>query len=99
MIRSDGRRKRAIEHLATALTECFEESTESVRTELKADRAEMGSRLDRQGESLREMGSRLDRQDESLREVGSRLDRQDDTLRMVWTQCGGNQNQRLPVDD
>ena len=35
---------------------------------------------------------RLDRQDDTLR-------RQNDTLRMIWTQCGGKPEQRLPVDD
>ena len=35
---------------------------------------------------------RFDRQDETLR-------RQNDTLRMIWTQCGGKSDQRLPVDD
>lgn len=27
-----------------------------------------------------------------------RLDRQDETLRMIWTQCGGKEGQRLPID-
>ena len=31
--------------------------------------------------------------------IEGRLDRQDDTLRMIWTQCGGRSDQRLPVDD
>ena len=32
------------------------------------------------------------RHDETLR-------RQNDTLRMIWTQCGGKPEQRLPADD
>ena len=32
-------------------------------------------------------------------ELGPRFDRQDDTLRMMWRQCGGDPNRRLPVDD
>ena len=31
--------------------------------------------------------------------VEARLDKQDATLRMIWTQCGGKPDQRLPVDD
>lgn len=31
--------------------------------------------------------------------IDTRLDKQDDTLRMIWTQCGGKSDQRLPVDD
>lgn len=31
--------------------------------------------------------------------VDARLDRQDETLRMMWKQCGGDANQRLPIDD
>lgn len=31
--------------------------------------------------------------------VDARLDKQDDTLRMIWQQCGGKADQRLPIDD
>ena len=31
--------------------------------------------------------------------VDTRLDKQDATLRMIWTQCGGKADQRLPIDD
>ena len=31
--------------------------------------------------------------------IDTRLDKQDDTLRMIWTQCGGKADQRLPIDD
>ena len=40
----------------------------------------------------KELEPRLDRMD-------GRLDRQDDTLRMIWKQCGGNADQRLPIDE
>ncbi|MDE0456528.1 MAG: hypothetical protein OXI15_04480 [Chromatiales bacterium] len=43
--------------------------------------------------------ARLDRVDARLDRVDTRLDKQDDTLRMIWTQCGGKSDQRLPVDD
>ena len=32
------------------------------------------------------------------RRMDIRLDKQDDTLRMIWTQCGGKKDQRLPID-
>ncbi|MDD9984188.1 MAG: hypothetical protein OXU81_22990 [Gammaproteobacteria bacterium] len=42
---------------------------------------------------------RFDRQDETLRRQNETLRRQNETLRMIWTQCGGKSDQRLPVDD
>ena len=32
-------------------------------------------------------------------QMDTRLDKQDDTLRMIWKQCGGKSDQRLPIDD
>ena len=32
-------------------------------------------------------------------EFGPRFDRQDGTLRLMWRQCGGDPDRRLPVDD
>ena len=32
-------------------------------------------------------------------EFGPRFDRQDETLRLIWRQCGGDPDRRLPVDD
>ena len=32
-------------------------------------------------------------------ELIPRLDKQDATLRMVWRQCGGRADERLPIDD
>ena len=32
-------------------------------------------------------------------EFGTRFDRQDATLRLMWRQCGGDPDRRLPVDD
>lgn len=37
--------------------------------------------------------------DSRFEKVETRLDKQDATLRMIWTQCGGKPDQRLPVDD
>ena len=39
------------------------------------------------------------RMEPRFEKIEGRLDRQDDTLRMIWTQCGGRSDQRLPVDD
>ena len=55
---------RPTEGLASALTECFEAAVEA-----------------------------------GTKHVGSRLDKQDDTLRLFWKQLGGDENQRLPIDD
>ena len=45
-------------------------------------------------------GKRFERRMEPRFEaMDTRLDKQDDTLRMIWTQCGGKSDQRLPVDD
>ena len=32
-------------------------------------------------------------------DFGPRFDRQDETLRLMWRQCGGDPDRRLPVDD
>ena len=39
------------------------------------------------------------RMEPRFEQIDTRLDKQDDTLRMIWTQCGGKPDQRLPVDD
>ena len=85
MSRPGGRRVRAIEGLAAALQECFDASIEAAEKRFEP-------RFDRQDETLRQQNETLRRQDETLR-------RQNHTLRMIWTQCGGKSDQRLPVDD
>ena len=45
------------------------------------------------------MEPRFERMDRRFEKMDARLDRQDDTLRMIWTQCGGDAGQRLPIDD
>ena len=67
----NGRQKRAIEGLATALQECFDSSIEVAEK----------------------------RMEPRFEKIDTRLDKQDDTLRMIWTQCGGKPDQRLPIDD
>ena len=39
------------------------------------------------------------RMEPRFEKIDTRLDKQDDTLRMIWTQCGGKADQRLPIDD
>ena len=45
------------------------------------------------------MEPRFEQIDTRFEQIDTRLDKQDDTLRMIWTQCGGKPDQRLPVDD
>ena len=78
MSRPNGRQKRAIEGLATALQECFDVSIEVAE---------------------KRMESRFEKIDTRFEKIDTRLDKQDDTLRMIWTQCGGKADQRLPIDD
>lgn len=54
--------------------------------------AESGAR--RVGEEIRS-----EIRSEIQAEFGPRFDRQDETLRLVWRQCGGDPDRRLPVDD
>ena len=45
------------------------------------------------------MEPRFEKIDARFEQIDSRLDKQDDTLRMIWTQCGGKADRRLPIDD
>ena len=75
MSRPNGRQKRAIEGLATALQECFDVSIEVAEKRFEQ------------------------RMEPRFEKIDTRFDKQDDTLRMIWTQCGGSPDQRLPIDD
>ena len=86
MSKSNGRHKRAIENLAAALNECFEASSERA-AEKAAESVKTELKAD-----MHAMEARLNRR------MDIRLDKQDDTLRMIWTQCGGKKDQRLPID-
>lgn len=85
MSRPNGRQRRAIEGLAAALQECLDASIESA-----------GKRMEPRFEKIE---GRLDKQDDTLGRQDDTLRRQNHTLRMIWTQCGGKADQRLPVDD
>ena len=82
MSRPNGRQKRAIEGLATALQECFDVSIEVAEKRFE-----------------QRMEPRFEKIDTRLEKIDTRLEKQDDTLRMIWTQCGGKADQRLPIDD
>ena len=75
MSRPNGRQKRAIEGLATALQECFDASIDVAEKRFEK------------------------RMEPRFGKIDTRLDKQDDTLRMIWKQCGGKADQRLPIDD
>ena len=87
MSKANGRQARAIQGLAAALQECLDSAVESGARQVREEvRAELGPRFDRHREEIRA-------------EFGPRFDRQDDTLRLMWRQCGGDPDRRLPVDD
>ena len=95
----NGRQKRAIENLASALNECFDAAVEKSTEAAQQNRQEVNARLDRQDDTLRQHGDTLRQQGDTLRQQGDTLRQQNETLRMIWTQCGGKTNVRLPVDD
>ena len=111
MSKPNGRQKRAIENLAAALNECFEAAVEAGENRTKAV---LDEALDAQNKTLNEaldaqnrtLNEALDAQnktlnktlDEALSAQNKTLDAQTETLRMIWQQCGGRPDQRLPID-
>ena len=96
MSTSDGRQARAIQGLAAALQECLDSAAETgarrVREETRDEvRTEIRNVV--RSEVRNEVANVV------RGEVGPRLDRQDETLRLIWRQCGGDPDRRLPVDD
>ena len=89
MSRPNGRRQRAIEGLATALQECFDASIDVAEKRFEK----------RMEPRFEQIDTRFEQIDTRFEQIDTRLDKQDDTLRMIWTQCGGKPDQRLPVDD
>ena len=95
MSKANGRRARAIQGLAAALQECLDSAVESSARQVRQEvRAEIGPRFD----SAVESSARQVRQ-EVRADIGPRFDRQDATLRLMWRQCGGDPDRRLPIDD
>ena len=88
-----------MQRLATALRDCVDPPGRDERTaELAAaltecfDAAVEGGTKRAKEEIRDEFGPRFDKMD-------GRLDKQDETLRMIWRQCGGPEDTRLPIDD
>ena len=99
MSRPGGRRTRAIEGLAAALQECFDASIEAAEKRFEPRFEKQDEILRRQDETQRRQDETQRRQNETLRSHDETLRQQNDTLRMIWSQCGGKSDQRLPVDD
>ena len=87
MSKPNGRQKKALEALAEALSPPPVERLAEALTEC-FDAATEGA-----AERAAERAA-----DRVKTELEPRLDRQDATLRMIWTQCGGNKDERLPID-
>ena len=110
MSRPGGRRARAIEGLAAALQECFDASIEAAEKRFEPRFARQDEILRHVKETQRQQNETLKetqrqqsetqrQQNETQRRHDETLRQQNDTLRMIWTQCGGKPERRLPVDD
>ena len=85
MGKTNGRQRRKnIERLADALQDCFDEAANTA-----AERAANAA-------VERAASAAADRFDTKWRPL---VDKQNETLRMIWRQCGGKPEQRLPIDD
>ena len=62
------------------------------------DTEELAAALQESLDSAAERGA-IRAKEEIRTEFGPRFDRIDETLRMVWKQCGGKKDERLPIDD
>ena len=89
-----------IQRLAKALRpseERFTRLAEALRPS-EEETVELAAALQGCLDSAVEQGAR--RAEERIEaKFGPRFDKQDETLRMVWRQCGGDENKRLPIDD
>lgn len=86
MSKANGRQKRALEGLAAALAECFEAAVEAGE---KRTRAVLNEALSAHKQTL----------DKALNAQNEALSAQNRTLRMIWQQCGGRPDRRLPIDE
>lgn len=108
MSKANGRQKRALEGLAAALTECFEAAVEAGE---QRTRAVLNEALSAHEQTLdetlnahkRTLDEALNAQNRTLnaqnRTLNEALSAQNRTLRMIWQQCGGRPDQRLPIDE
>ena len=110
MSKPNGRQKRAIEGLAAALQECFDASSELAEKRMEKRNeprfAKIDDRFEQVDARFEQVDARFEQVDARFEQVDARFDKmethlgkQDDTLRMIWTQCGGKADQRLPIDD
>ena len=103
MSEPNGRTKRAIEGLAAALHECLDAAVESSERRCRSVMDErfrkQDERFQLQDERFQLQDERFLQQDETLRRQDETLQKQNETLRMIWQQCGGRPEQRLPIDD
>ena len=106
----NGRQKRAIEGLAAALQECFDASIEVAEKRMEnryeprfekidARFEQVDARFEQVDARFEQVDARFEQVDTRFDRMEVRLDKQDDTLRMIWMQCGGRADQRLPIDD
>ena len=111
MSASDGRQARAIQGLAAALQECLDSAAESgarrvreeIRDKVRTDirnvvRSEVRDVVRSEVRDVVRSEVRNEVANVVRDEVGPRLDRQDETLRLIWRQCGGDPDRRLPCD-
>ena len=89
MSKSNGRhRRRNIERLASALQDCLDEAADTA-AKTAADTVAKATA----DTAAKAAADRLDAKWRPL------FDQQNETLRMIWQQCGGKAEQRLPIDD
>ena len=86
MSKPDG--SQPIQRLASALRDCVDPPGRDERT------AELAAALTECFDAAVEAGAKRVKA-----EWEPRFDKQDATLRMIWSQCGGDENRRLPIDD
>ena len=93
MSKANGQQRRKnIERLADALQDCFDEAANAAAE--RAANAVVERAVDAAVE--RAVDAAADRFDAKWRPL---VDKQNETLRMIWRQCGGKPDQRLPIDN
>ena len=109
MGKTNGRQRRKnIERLADALQDCFDEAANAAAERAANTAAERAANAaaERAANTAAERAANAaaeraasavaDRFDAEWRPL---VDKQNETLRMIWRQCGGKPEQRLPIDD
>ena len=60
---------------------------------------QIDARFEQVDARFEQVDARFEQVDARFDKMETHLGKQDDTLRMIWTQCGGKADQRLPIDD